>query len=142
MFWRHAASLVPIPGVREGLRLLAERNLAMGCVSNAVFSGEVLKYELERHRLADSIQFLISSADVGARKPCREIFSAATARLKMEPSRVWFVGDTWSADIEGASAAGLFPVWLSGADESPGTVQHARVASWDRLSELIRDVLG
>ncbi len=137
--WSRTVSLEPMPGVKEGLQVLSDRGLAVGCISNAIFSGQVLQGELEQQGLADSIRFLISSADVAVRKPSREIFSAGVSRLGLEPSDIWFVGDTWTADIQGASAAGLFPVWLSITEQSPEGVHHSRVASWKELTRLIID---
>lgn len=140
--WRETFQPIPMPGVREAFQRLDSSNLFLGCISNTVFSAHVLQRELERHGLGGSVSFLISSADFSIRKPASEIFLAGVSGLGLEPSETWFVGDTWTVDIEGAAAAGLFPVWLSSAEESPlSSVRHSRVASWLELSQLATNAL-
>lgn len=140
--WREAFQPTPMPGVREAFQRLDSLNLFLGCISNTVFSAQVLHRELERHGLRDSVRFLISSADFSIRKPAPEIFLAGVSGLGLNPSQTWFVGDTWTVDIEGAAAAGLFPVWLSSAEESPlSRVPHSRVASWSEVSQLATDAV-
>jgi putative hydrolase of the HAD superfamily len=142
-FWHSTARLEPMPGVSRGLRTLAEAGLALGCISNAVFSGRVLHSELEHHALAAGIGFVLSSADLAIRKPDPRIFEAGLARVDLSPSSVWFVGDSWSADIQGASAAGMFPVWLRASEEAaPSPIPHARVGSWPELCSLVASSLA
>lgn len=82
-------------------------------LSNAAFSGRILQEELARHGLGDHrFRFVLTSADVNARKPGVAIFRAAVDRLGTDIAETWFVGDTWDEDILGASAAGLQPIWL------------------------------
>ncbi|MEE8263507.1 MAG: HAD family hydrolase [Gammaproteobacteria bacterium] len=141
--WRETFQPTPMPGVREALQLLYAYGLIVGCISNTVFSGPVLYKELQHHQLADSVRFLISSADVAIRKPAPEIFLTGVSNLRLKPSEVWFVGDTWAADIEGATEAGLFPVWLSHTRESTRPhVPHAHAASWREVSRLVTAALA
>jgi FMN phosphatase YigB (HAD superfamily) len=112
--------------------------VALGCISNAVFSGPVLRFELDRHGLGRSLRLVISSADLGIRKPDPGIFAAGVAALGVRSSSVWFVGDSWDADVRGAAAAGLFPVWLCAEARPPQPgIDHGRIASWGELSDLV-----
>jgi putative hydrolase of the HAD superfamily len=134
--WGATAKLTPMPGVAEALLALRDLGLAIGCISNAVFSGRVLASELERHGL--DLDFVISSADLEIRKPDPRIFSTGLSKLRLVASAVWFVGDSWSADIHGAAGAGIFPVWLSRLDGPlPAVPACARVASWGELCSLV-----
>lgn len=141
--WCETFKPTPMPGVREAIQLLGDFGLAIGCISNTVFSGRVLNNELERLGLAESVRFLISSADTAIRKPAPEIFLAGISNLGLKPSEIWFVGDTWAVDIEGATAVGLFPVWLSSTRQSPRpSVHHAHAASWSEVSRLVTDAFA
>jgi FMN phosphatase YigB (HAD superfamily) len=141
--WHATAHLEPMPGVAQALPMFAEAGLALGCISNAVFSGPVLQSELERHGLANSLLFVLSSADLEIRKPDPRIFSAGVSKLGLSASSAWFVGDSWTADVQGAAAAGLFPVWLSGSEGSrPSGSPCARVRSWPDLCALVADSLA
>jgi putative hydrolase of the HAD superfamily len=140
--WCATASLSPMPGVVQTLVALRELGLPIGCISNAVFSGPVLRYELDRHGLG--VDFVISSADLEIRKPDPRIFFAAVSKMGLTPSvAVWFVGDSWAADICGAAGAGIFPVWLSQPEEPlpPGSAC-ARVASWSELRSLVASAIA
>ena len=112
--WKDVVSLVPSPGIERVLARLAADGVVVGIVSNAVFSGRVLHAELVRHGLADTLSFVLSSSDIGVRKPAPEIFSAALARTGVTAREAWFVGDTVSADIIGARASGLQPILFTG----------------------------
>lgn len=127
------ADLEPAPGARELLDLLTERGIPFAAVSNAMFSGRTLAFELHRHQLGAPFRFVLSSADCGSRKPHPRIFETALESLGVGRDSIWFVGDTWEADVEGASAAGLEPVWLS-AGEAPAALAHRRASG---LSELV-----
>ena len=114
--WDRVVTLVPRPGIAAVLRLLSRDGVPAAAVSNAAFSGRVLRAELARHGLADRLRFVLSSADLSVRKPSSAIFEAAVGRLDVRAARIWFVGDTFAEDVTGAGAAGLQPIWFSGSD--------------------------
>jgi HAD superfamily hydrolase (TIGR01509 family) len=107
---------VPRPGALNVLNRLCEDGVPLATVSNAAFSGRVLRAELARHGLAESLRFVISSADLGSRKPAALLFETAVQRLGVAASDTWFVGDTLTEDVAGALGAGLPPVWFSHGD--------------------------
>jgi putative hydrolase of the HAD superfamily len=53
------------------------------------------------------------STQVGAAKPERAIFEAALAIYGYSPEQAWHIGDSWTEDYQGATAAGLQGVWLN-----------------------------
>lgn len=94
-------------------------------------------FELARHGLADQLRFVLSSADIGVRKPALTIFREAVDRLGVAAHQTWFVGDTIDEDIAGAFAAGLQPI-LSSDDatlESPAPTVPA-VRTWAEFMSL------
>jgi putative hydrolase of the HAD superfamily len=135
--WRVVVTLVPRTDVSLVLTRLAADSVPVGAVSNAAFSGRVLRAELARHGLADSLRFVVSSADLDSRKPAALIFETAVTRLGVAASSTWFVGDTLSEDIAGAARAGLQPIWFSTGTEPasvPRTVPLVR--SWPAFLTL------
>lgn len=53
------------------------------------------------------------SADVGAEKPDRKIFDYAKRTMRLEDEEIWFVGDAYALDVEGAVNAGWNAVWMN-----------------------------
>ncbi len=53
------------------------------------------------------------SADVGAEKPEKKIFDYARRTMGLEEAEVWFVGDSFPLDVEGALNAGWNAVWMN-----------------------------
>ena len=60
----------------------------------------------------------------------------ACRRGGVKPSKAIFVGDSWSADVEGSRSAGLYPIWIRrGAAALPLTHQ-PNVPTIQSLDEL------
>jgi len=135
--WRAGVRFAPAPGVHDLLDELAADQLLLAAVSNSVFSARVLAAELERHGLRRAFPCVVSSADVGRRKPDAAPFREALRRLRIPAARAWHVGDTFAWDVAGAARLGLAPVWLSDEDAAPpGGPPHLRVRSLDELRGL------
>jgi putative hydrolase of the HAD superfamily len=113
-------TLTPGSGVHAVLERLVADGIPLAAISNAAFSGRVLRSELARHGLAAPLRFVLSSADIGLRKPATGIFDAGVARLNVLARDTWFVGDTWNDDVLGARQAGLQPLWFR-ADHTEAT---------------------
>lgn len=99
------------PDAVEVLRVLQDRGYTLGLVSNA---GDRIDVETLTDELGFSeyLNFVLTSAEIGYRKPHPAIFKVAIDRLGFEPSRVAMVGDRLDADISGALNFGLSAVWL------------------------------
>ena len=134
--WPAIVTLEPRAGIVTVLSALARDGIVVGAVSNAAFSGRVLELELKRHDLADDFRFVLTSADVGSRKPAAPIFDAAVAQLRVAPADVWFVGDTYDEDIVGARAAGLTPIWFTDERLELSSVEFTVVRSWREFGDL------
>jgi putative hydrolase of the HAD superfamily len=64
-------------------------------------------------RLGFAVDGVITSAEVGARKPAPAIFKRALALLDVAPAEAVHVGDSLQEDVAGALAAGIEPVLLA-----------------------------
>jgi FMN phosphatase YigB (HAD superfamily) len=85
---------------------LRERGLRLACVSNAFMPAEVLARILGERGLGD-FELVISSCDVGYRKPHPAIYEEALAALALAPADAVFVGDRVVADVEGPAGLGM-----------------------------------
>ena len=98
-----------LPDVVETLEHAAFMGLRLAVVSN---------FDSRLHRvlagldLARHFECVVTSAEVGARKPSPEIFRYTMARMDLEADAVRHVGDSPTCDVEGARAAGIQPFLL------------------------------
>lgn len=91
-----------LPGVVEALESADAFRLAV--VSNF---DRRLHRVLDELGLAPHFEFILTSADACARKPSPAIFKRALERLELRPEQVRHVGDSETADGEGARNAGI-----------------------------------
>jgi HAD superfamily hydrolase (TIGR01509 family) len=105
------------------LASLRSRGIKTGLVANSwPEPARLLRADVERFGLADVLDVIVFSDDVGFRKPRPEIFLYALAQLGVEPENAMFVGDGLDADVNGAARVGMATVqalWFR-ADETPG----------------------
>jgi putative hydrolase of the HAD superfamily len=83
---------------------LRDRGYQLGIVSN--WNG-ILSDFIRDQDLLPYFETIITSIDVGASKPRKEIFDAALRDLDLEASKTVFVGASYAADMVGAEKAGL-----------------------------------
>jgi HAD superfamily hydrolase (TIGR01549 family) len=74
---------------------------------------------LERTGLARHFDVIVCSRDLGVRKPNPRIFEYVLERLGVDPDEAVHVGDSIEADMEGASNAGLTPIWIRRPEPRP-----------------------
>jgi putative hydrolase of the HAD superfamily len=137
-FWDASVTTRPMPGVREALEGLRELGLPMGVVSNSSFRGDVIRYELVKHGLAEYITNVVASADYAVRKPNPLLFEVAAAAINVPATNLWFVGDRLDTDMAGARAAGMHPVWFNPGAAAAGDDALATVRNWGELLVALR----
>lgn len=122
------------------LRELRARDLTLAICSN--WDWDLLE-AIDRAGLTGTVDVVVSSAWVGARKPHPRIYAHTLGRVGVAPDDVVFVGDTWACDVEGPRAAGLHTMYLRrphfGTDHTaPGdTRTHAGVHHATDLTALL-----
>jgi putative hydrolase of the HAD superfamily len=87
---------------------------------------------LERTGLRALLDGVATSAEVGASKPAPEVFEEALSLAGVGASEALHVGDSLSADVEGARGVGIEAVWLNRTGE-PVPDGVAAIASLDQL---------
>ena len=100
----------------------------------------------EHHDLDQYFTHKIVSGDVKCRKPDRKIYEIALEKADLKPEEIWFCGDTYDTDIEGARAAGITPVFYQGQTEkgprrnsapAGGTADILLVTDWKEFTEML-----
>ncbi len=135
--WDAIATLVPVRGTEAVLCRLKSDRIPLAAISNAPFCGRILEANLEKYGLRSYFQFVVSSADVGFRKPAAAIYEAALSRLGVAADQTWFIGDTLHEDIVGAARAGLQPIWIAQDVVKPGTdYPGLRVRDWNEFMSV------
>jgi putative hydrolase of the HAD superfamily len=107
------------------LEALRARGLKLALVSNTASPQWLLQPMLERQGIAERVDAIVLSSEVGKRKPHPAIFERALSELDVAASVALFVGDRLEADVLGASRIGMKTiqaVWFR-ADEGPAGVE-------------------
>ncbi len=121
------------PDVLSCLNGLKERGIALAVVSNWDAELEGLLRDLE---LLPYFDLVISSANVGCRKPDPVIFEHALERLNVASGNAVHVGDRPDADGDGASAAGIRPLIID-RDGSKAGCGYECLRSLAEVSRLV-----
>lgn len=107
------------------LEALRARGLKLALVSNTASPQWLLQPILERQGIAERVDTIVLSSEVGKRKPHPAIFERALNELGVDSSDALFVGDRLEADVLGASRVGMKTVqavWFR-ADQGPQGVE-------------------
>ena len=81
----------------------------LALLTNNPYGAEVL----DRHGLHIDVFDCVVVADPSVRKPDPRAFAPLVETLGLAPSEIAYVGDSVSADVEGALGAGMRAVWLN-----------------------------
>jgi FMN hydrolase / 5-amino-6-(5-phospho-D-ribitylamino)uracil phosphatase len=98
--------------------------------------------DLEKIGIAHLFERSIAARHVGAMKPDPVVFRKVVEGTDLELAEVLYVGDDPLADVEGARAAGMEPVWINRDDAAwPEHIEPARYAI-KSLTELVSLTAG
>ena len=104
------------PEVRGVLEELRARDLTLGVISN---HNDALPEILEYHRIRDYFATVTYSQEAGGEKPDRRVFELALRRAACAPGDSVYVGDSWNADVRGATSVGMRAIWLNRRGAAP-----------------------
>ena len=129
----------PVAGALALLQAL-KPHFRIGIVTNNRTAEQVEKLEfLEMTPLVDA---LVTSEEVGVPKPNPRIFEAALQRLEARPEETVLVGDNWHADVLGALACGIRPVWLNRFGVPRPLAHVEEIAGFEPLADVLRTITG
>jgi HAD superfamily hydrolase (TIGR01549 family) len=116
--WDHAVRVdEQVPPILEWL---GEHGYKRGVCSNAPFPPQMMRRQLKTNGIAELVDAIVFSSEIGKRKPAPEVYQAALDALDASPERTLFAGDRVREDYEGPLALGMRAVVVTAhADEPP-----------------------
>ena len=109
---RYLAERREVRGATALLQKVRER-ARVGIVSNNLL--EEQQDKLRCCALDQHVDVLVVSEEAGVSKPDPHIFEIALSRLQCRPNEAVMIGDSWTADVVGATAAGIRAIWFQPA---------------------------
>jgi putative hydrolase of the HAD superfamily len=135
----------PASTTRALLDALRERGLKTGLVSNTMDPRWLLLRDLDEQGLAERLDAVVFSSDVGFRKPRPEIFRRALDELGVAADRALFVGDRLIADVRGARDVGMRTVqamWYRAEESEDGVEPDFRAFTQFDVLNVVRRLTG
>jgi len=119
------------------LQKLEKSGYRLGIISNAGDDQDVQQLT-RRFGIRSYFDFILTSAACSYRKPHPRIFELALANWYLLPSEAVMVGDSLTADVQGAQNVGMFGVWLNRRADPQMEIQESvrPDASLTSLAEL------
>lgn len=115
IFWDAASPGTPTDGIERFLSYLKGQNIRTGVISNISYCGEVVEERINEMLPEHNFEFILATSEFMFRKPNKRIFELALEKAELAAEDVWYIGDNYQCDVEGARNAGLFPVLYVGA---------------------------
>jgi len=118
------------------LQTLKDRGFRLGLISNAA-DDENTQTLIDKGGFRPFLEFIISSAALGKRKPHPAIFQAALDHFRVEANQAVMIGDLMETDILGAHQIGMKSIWITRrAVETANHIQVRPDAVVSALSEI------
>ena len=116
------------------LKLLKERNLILGLISNV---GQETDATYQDLGLQPYLDFHVTSSEAGHHKPDPEIFLTALEKAQVKVEEVIYVGDQYDLDIVGARGVGMKAVLIDRNDYFSNVIDCPRIHSLTEVVEYI-----
>ncbi|MBO4679113.1 MAG: HAD-IIIA family hydrolase [Lachnospiraceae bacterium] len=139
VFWNAASPAKPSDGIEEFLEFLNAEGIRTAVLSNITYNPEVVKERINTILPDNRFEFIIATSEYLFRKPHKRIFDFALMKAGLKPEEVWYVGDNYVCDVEGARNAGMTPIWYKGAVDFAQDYHDdvTTIYSWKELREII-----
>jgi putative hydrolase of the HAD superfamily len=92
---------------------------------------------VETNGIAELVDAVVFSSEVGKRKPAPELYQTALDAIAIAPEKTMFVGDRVREDYEGPRALGMRAVILTAHAEEPPPEGVPSIASLTELPALL-----
>lgn len=116
-FWETINNVSPIdrnlhlyPDAVPTVRALDAAGYRLALVTARPVSAAIVARELRQQGLPDVFEAIVTSGDVGYRKPHPLVFESALRELQLQPEHAVVVGDSYECDIVPAASLGMIPV--------------------------------
>jgi HAD superfamily hydrolase (TIGR01509 family) len=119
------------------LKWLAWRGTKRAVCSNAPFPPEMMRRQVESNGIADLVNVVLFSSQVGRRKPAPELYLAALDEVGARPDRALFVGDRVREDYDGPRAVGMRAVICTAHAAEPPPPGIPTITSLRHIRDLL-----
>jgi putative hydrolase of the HAD superfamily len=136
----YARSQQPVAGVVTLLQRLKSLT-QIGVVTNNLTAHQRTKLRI--CQIDHLVDFMVTSEDTGTSKPDPAIFEVALCRANCLPQEAVMIGDSWSADVLGAHAAGIRAIWLNRVgDPCPDPALAVEITALEPVDALLPLIFG
>ncbi len=108
----------PVPGARETLAELKQQGILLGIITDTMYPVEWKMRRLEKAGVAEFIDIVACSTDLGVHKPDPAIYLYAIQQAHLTPEETAFVGHL-GIELQGAQGAGMTTIAIG---HDPGAV--------------------
>ncbi|MGL5866353.1 MAG: HAD family hydrolase [Dermatophilaceae bacterium] len=129
------------PQVRPVWTALRERGIAVGVLSNTIWTRGYHRELFERDGVLDLVDADVYSSEIDWVKPHPEAFRTACRALGVAPEDAVYVGDRLYEDVHGPQQVGMRAIWIPHST-IPAAQRVAVEAEPDAVAHQLLDVLG
>jgi HAD superfamily hydrolase (TIGR01509 family) len=133
--WDRAVRLDP--DALQVLAWLKTHGIKRGICSNAPFPPEMMRRQVETNGIAEMVDAIVFSSEVGKRKPSPEIYRAALEAIAVEPQLVLFIGDRVREDYEGPRLLGMRAAIFTAHGDAPPPEGVQTITSLSEVTGLL-----
>ncbi len=123
------------------LKTLKDQGYRLGVISNAGDDADV-QHLVDKVGVRSCLDFVITSAACGIRKPAPQIFQLALAHWDFLPGQVAMVGDTLNADVLGGQKSGLYTIWITRRADTLSNQEHQDTIHPDAVIDTLAELPG
>lgn len=105
----YSNNVLPVAGAREALAKMKEQGLLLGIITDTMYPVEWKMRRLEKAGVAEFIDIVACSTDLGAHKPDPAVYSYALQQANLHDGESAFVGHL-GIELEGARKAGMVTI--------------------------------
>lgn len=127
----YSNNVQPVSGAREALLGLKQRGFLLGIITDTIYPIEWKMRRLEKAGVADLIDVVACSSDLGAHKPDPAVYLYALQQAKLQQGEAAFVGHL-GIELDGARQTGMITI----------AIDHDPDASADYYCPSLMDMLN
>jgi HAD superfamily hydrolase (TIGR01509 family) len=128
------------PGALRALDTLRERGLRTAVASNAPFPPAMMHRQARLTGIAERMDAVVFSSEVGRRKPAPELYLAALDRLAVPAAEALYVGDREVEDYDGPRRLGMRAVVCTALARRPAGDGVPTIAGLDELAAYVEAI--
>jgi putative hydrolase of the HAD superfamily len=102
----YSNEVLPMPGGRQALSGLKQQGFLLGIITDTMYPVEWKMRRLEKAGVAEFIDIVACSTDLGAHKPDPAVYTYAIQQAGLSPAETAFVGHA-GIELQGARTAGM-----------------------------------